>query len=150
MGLFAPLMELALGEAVRAASRGETPVGSVLTAWDGAILARAGNRMRELVDPTAHAEILTIRAACGLLRNERLTGCTLYVTLEPCPMCAAAIGAARIGRLVYGASDPKSGGLEQGPCIFDHPQSHHKPEVIGGVREAECAALLRNFFSTKR
>ncbi|MDD9922095.1 MAG: nucleoside deaminase, partial [Boseongicola sp.] len=115
-----------------------------------AILARAGNRTRELFDPTGHAEILVIRQACETLGSERLSGCDLYVTLEPCPMCAAAISAARIARLYYGASDPKSGGIESGPRIFDHPQSHHVPEVYGGIAESECAALLKSFFAERR
>ena len=101
-------------------------------------------------DPTAHAEILAIRDACAALGSERLTGCVLYVTLEPCPMCAAAISAARLLRLVYGASDPKSGGIEQGPRVFSHPQAHHAPEVVAGVAEADCAALLRDFFTGLR
>jgi len=151
MTRFAPHMDQALAEARAAALRGETPVGAVIV--DPAthrIVARAGNRTRELADPTAHAELLAIRAACAELGRERLTGLDLYVTLEPCPMCAGAIAAARIARLYYGAHDPKSGGVEQGPRVFAHPQSHHRPEVYGGIREADCAALLRDFFADRR
>ncbi len=150
MSRFAPHMDLALLEARAAATRGETPVGAVVVDGGGRVLAKAGNRTRELSDPTAHAETLAIRAACAMLRSERLPGCTLYVTLEPCAMCAGAIAAARIARVVYGAPDPKSGGVEQGARVFDRPQSHHLPEVIGGVAEAECAALLRDFFAARR
>jgi tRNA(adenine34) deaminase len=151
MTRFAPHMDQALAEARAAALRGETPVGAVIV--DPAthrILARAGNRTRERADPTAHAEILAIRAACAELGTERLAGLDLYVTLEPCPMCAGAIAAARIARLLYGAHDPKSGGVEQGPRVFSHPQAHHRPEVYGGIREADCAALLRDFFAERR
>lgn len=151
MTRFAPHMDLALDEARAAAARGETPVGAViLDPVTGAVLARAGNRTRELADPTAHAEILAIRAACAARGSERLPGMELYVTLEPCAMCAAAIAAARIGRLVYGAADPKSGGVEQGARVFDHPQAHHRPEVVAGVAEGESAALLRAFFAARR
>lgn len=150
MTRFAPEMDLALTEARAAFARGETPVGVVLTAADGRLLARAGNRTRELADPTAHAEMLAIRAACAVLGSERLIGCTLTVTLEPCAMCAAAISAARIARLVYGAPDPKSGGIEQGPRVFVHPQAHHKPQVFAGIAESESAALLRAFFAARR
>jgi cytidine deaminase len=144
-------MDAALAEARAAAARGETPVGAVIVdPATGVTLAAAGNRTRELLDPTAHAEILAIRAACAAVGSERLPGMELWVTLEPCPICAAAIAAARIGRLIYGAPDPKSGGVEQGPRIFDHPQSHHRPEVIGGVAQAQCAALLRAFFAARR
>jgi cytidine deaminase len=116
----------------------------------GAVLARAGNRTRELADPTAHAEMLAIRAACAALGSERLPGLELYVTLEPCAMCAAAIAAARIARLVYGAADPKSGGVEHGARVFDHPQAHHRPELVVGVAETEASALLRDFFAVRR
>jgi cytidine deaminase len=150
MSRFAPLMDLALAEARAAAARGETPVGAVVAAPDGAVLARAGNRTRERADPTAHAEMLAIRAACARLGSERLVGCDLYVTLEPCAMCAAAIAAARIARLYYGAADPKSGGVEHGARVFAHPQSHHVPEVYGGIAEAEAAAMLRDFFAGLR
>lgn len=143
-------MASALDEARNAALRGEVPVGAVITAADGSILATAGNRTIELADPSAHAEILAIRAACGRAGTPRLPGTTLHVTLEPCPMCAAAISQARIAILVYGASDPKSGGIEQGPRIFSHPQSHHVPEVIAGIGATEAAALLKMFFRNLR
>jgi cytidine deaminase len=143
-------MALALDEARAAAARGEVPVGAVITDPAGAIIASAGNRTRERADPTAHAELLAIRAACAATGSERLTGCTLTVTLEPCAMCAAAIAAARVERLVYGASDPKSGGVEQGARVFSHAQAHHRPEVISGVADAECAALLKDFFAARR
>lgn len=143
-------MAQALDEARAAAARGEVPVGAVITDGAGTIIATAGNRTRELVDPTAHAELLAIRAACAALGSERLIGCTLTVTLEPCAMCAAAIAAARVERLVYGASDPKSGGVEQGARVFSHAQAHHRPEVISGVAEAECASVLKDFFAARR
>lgn len=145
-----PAMALALAEARAAAARGEVPVGAVVMAADGSILAAAGNRTLELSDPTAHAELLAIRAACAASASPRLPGTTLYVTLEPCPMCAAAISQARIATLIYGASDSKSGGVEQGPRIFSHPQSHHVPQVIAGVGETEAAALLKSFFAELR
>jgi len=122
----------------------------VVAAPDGSIIAAAGNRTIELRDPTAHAEILAIRAACAALGSERLPGHSLHVTLEPCPMCASAISQARIATLVYGASDPKSGGIEQGPRVFTHPQSHHLPEIVAGIGETEAAALLRGFFAALR
>lgn len=143
-------MASALDEARAAAARGEVPVGAVVTDAAGTVLAQAGNRTRERNDPTAHAEMLAIRAACERLGSERLIGCTLTVTLEPCAMCAAAIAAARLERVVYGASDPKSGGVEQGARVFSHPQSHHRPEVVAGVAEAESAALLKDFFAGRR
>ena len=143
-------MAAALEEARAAAARGEVPVGAVIVGPSGDVVARAGNRTRELCDPTAHAELLAIRAACAALGQERLPDHDLYVTLEPCPMCAAAIGFARIRRLYYGAADPKSGGVGQGPAVFTHPQSHHVPEVYDGIGEAEAAALLRAFFAQKR
>lgn len=143
-------MSTALAEARAAALRGEVPVGAVLVDAAGRVLAQAGNRTRELHDPTAHAEMLVIREACRLLGSERLTGCDLYVTLEPCPMCAQAISAARIARLYYGAADPKSGGVAQGPRIFSHPQCHHAPEVYDGIGGLEAAALLRAFFAERR
>lgn len=142
-------MDMALEQARAAAARGEVPVGAVIVRGD-TVLAMAGNRTRELHDPTAHAEVLAIRAACDLLQSERLTGCDLYVTLEPCPMCAMAISAARIRRLYFGASDPKSGGVLQGPRVFAHPQAHHVPEVIDGLRAAECEEMLKAFFAAKR
>ena len=143
-------MSDALEEAQAAAARGEVPVGAVLVGPDGRVLARAGNRTRELADPTAHAEMLVIREACRLLGSERLTGCDLYVTLEPCPMCAQAISAARIARLYYGAADPKSGGVAQGPRIFTHPQCHHVPEVYDGIGAEAASTLLRDFFADRR
>lgn len=142
-------MQIALTEAEAAAARGEIPVGAVVLRG-GEVIAQAGNRTRELNDPTAHAEILAIREACRLLGQERLTGCDLYVTLEPCPMCAAAISNVRIGRLYYGASDPKSGGIGQGPRVFSHPQCHHVPEVYDGIDEARSGALLAEFFAGLR
>lgn len=143
-------MDLALEEARAAAERGEVPVGAVVIGPDGKVLAQAGNRTRELNDPTAHAEILAIRAACQELNSERLPGCDLYVTLEPCPMCASAISQTRIARLYYGASDPKSGGVAQGPRVFDHPQSHHTPEVYDGISAEPAEQLLKEFFRQKR
>lgn len=147
---FRSFMDRALEEARAAAGRGEVPVGAVVVAPGGGVVAAAGNRTRELNDPTAHAEILAIRAACAVLGSERLPGHDLYVTLEPCPMCAAAISAARIGRLYYGASDPKSGGVAQGARVFTHPQCHHAPEVYDGIGAAEAAALLQGFFAGRR
>ena len=143
-------MDLALQEARAAGARGEVPVGAVVVTGQGTVLAQAGNRTRELCDPTAHAEILAIRAACAALGQERLTECDLYVTLEPCPMCAAAISNARIARLYYGAADPKSGGVGQGPRIFAHPQCHHLPEIYDGIGAGEAAALLQDFFARLR
>ena len=142
-------MSVALDEARAAGVRGEVPVGAVVVK-DGEVIARAGNRMRELTDPTAHAEMLAIRAACAALGSERLTGCDLWVTLEPCPACAGAISAARIARLYYGASDPKSGGVAQGARVFDHAQSHSKPEVYGGISEEKAALILKEFFAALR
>jgi len=143
-------MDAALGEARAAGERGEVPVGAVVVAPDGYVVASAGNRVLELSDPTAHAEVLAIRAACAALGSERLPGYSLYVTLEPCAMCASAIAAARIARLVFGASDPKSGGVLHGARVFTHPQAHHVPEVIDGIGADEAAALLRSFFRAKR
>ena len=142
-------MDQALDEARAAAERGEVPVGAVVVRG-GVVLAATGNRTRELNDPTAHAELLAIRAACAVLGAERLTGANLYVTLEPCPMCAAAISNARIARLYYGAADPKSGGVAQGARVFDHPQCHHVPEVYDGLGEAEASELLVTFFARRR
>lgn len=143
-------MDIALDEARTAATRGEVPVGAVLVSAGGVVLAKAGNRTRELADPTGHAEILVMRDACRQLGSERLPGCDLYVTLEPCPMCASAISQARIARLYYGAADPKSGGIAQGPRIFSHPQSHHVPEVYDGISAPEAEALLKEFFASRR
>ncbi len=141
-------MERALDLARAAAGLGEVPVGAVLTAADGRLLAAAHNRTRTDRDPTAHAELLALREGAARFGSERLTGCTLTVTLEPCPMCAAAIAEARIARLVYGAADPKGGGVAHGPRIFAH--SRHAPEIVAGIAEAEAAALLRAFFAARR
>jgi tRNA(Arg) A34 adenosine deaminase TadA len=148
--VFRSHMDLALAQARAAGARGEVPVGAVLTGPGGRVLAATGNRTRELSDPTAHAEILAIREAARATGSERLAGCDLYVTLEPCPMCAAAIGQARIARLYYGAADPKSGGVAHGPRVFAHPQSHHVPEVYDGIGAEESAALLKEFFAARR
>lgn len=147
---FASHMDAALAEARAAAARGEVPVGAVLVDPKGRVVARAGNRTRELSDPTAHAEILVIREACASEGSERLPGYALYVTLEPCAMCATAISAARIARLYYGASDPKSGGVAHGARVFSHPQCHHVPEIYDGIAAAEAEALLKAFFRDRR
>jgi tRNA(Arg) A34 adenosine deaminase TadA len=143
-------MEAALSEARAAGKRDEVPVGAVVVNPAGEIVAADGNRTRELNDPTAHAEMLVLRAACAAVGSERLTDHALYVTLEPCPMCAGAISAARITRLYYGADDPKSGGVAQGARVFSHPQCHHVPEVFDGLAAAESEALLKGFFSYRR
>lgn len=143
-------MDLALREAAAAAARGEVPVGAVVTDAAGAVLAAAGNEVEARHDPTAHAEILALRAAAARLRTPRLVGCTLTVTLEPCPMCAQAASFFRVKRLVFGAYDPKGGGVDHGARIFAAPSCHHTPEVVGGVRETDCAALLRGFFTVRR
>jgi len=143
-------MRRALSEAEAAGQRGEVPIGAVVVGPDGALIAAAGNRTRELNDPTALAEILVIRAACAALGSERLIGCDLYVTLEPCPMCAAAISFARLRRLYYGAADPKGGGVEHGARVFSQPTCHHAPELYPGLAEAQAGALLRTFFQAKR
>jgi tRNA(adenine34) deaminase len=142
-------MERALAEARAAASRGEVPVGAVVVRG-GDIIASAGNRTLADADPTAHAEILAIRAAGSALGSERLTGCDLYVTLEPCAMCAGAIALARIRRLYFGAADAKGGGVDHGPRVFDQPTTHHRPEVYGGFAERDCAQLLVDFFRRRR
>ena len=147
---FRSFMEIALEEAQAAGARGEVPVGAVIVSPAGEVVARAGNRTREMSDPTAHAEVLAIRAACAAAGSERLPGHDLYVTLEPCPMCAAAISFARIGRLYYGAADLKSGGVAVGPRIFSHPQCHHRPEVYDGLSALPAEALLREFFRDRR
>ena len=147
---FVSHMDEALREARAAGDRGEVPVGAVVVAPDGRVVAAAGNRTRELSDPTAHAEMLAIRAACAALGSERLVGHALWVTLEPCPMCAAAIGFARIGRLYFGAGDPKSGGVLHGPRVYAHPQAHHAPEVYDGIGAEDSATLLRAFFASRR
>ncbi|MBM3570967.1 MAG: nucleoside deaminase [Alphaproteobacteria bacterium] len=144
-------MALALAEAAAAGRRGEVPVGAVIV--DGAhdrVLAQAGNRVEADNDPTAHAEMLAIRAAAAAAGAARLVACDLYVTLEPCPMCAQAISLARLRRVIFGAYDPKGGGVEHGPRLFAQPTCHHRPEVIGGVRESEAGALLREFFRVRR
>ena len=147
---FRSYMDLALVEAQAAAARGEVPVGAVIVAPGGGVVARAGNRTRELNDPTAHAEVLALRMACAAAGSERLLGHDLYVTLEPCPMCAAALSNARIARLYYGAADPKSGGVAQGPRIFAHPQCHHVPEVYDGISAEPAEQLLKQFFAARR
>jgi len=143
-------MDLALEEAKAAGARGEVPIGAVVVSPDGAVLARAGNRTLELRDPTAHAELLAIRAACAELSSERLVDCDLYVSLEPCAMCAAAISFARIRRLYFGAGDPKGGAVEHGPRFFQQATCHHAPEIYGGIGEAKAAALLKEFFAARR
>ncbi|KAE9627663.1 nucleoside deaminase [Parasedimentitalea maritima] len=148
--VFKSHMEQALSEARAAADRGEVPVGAVLIDPQGQVAAIAGNRTREHCDPTAHAEILTIRAACAASGSERLAGYDLYVTLEPCAMCAAAIAAARISRVYYGASDPKSGGVAHGAKVFSHAQAHHSPEVYDGISEDEAERMLKEFFAARR
>jgi cytidine deaminase len=150
MGEFTSHMDAALAEARAAGARGEVPVGAVIVAPDGRVVARAGNRTRGMNDPTAHAEVLALRAACAAAGSERLPGHDLYVTLEPCPMCAAAISFARIGRLYFGAEDPKSGGVLHGARVFTHPQCHHVPEVYDGIGGGEAAALLKEFFGGRR
>lgn len=147
---FLSFMDQALEEARAAAARGEVPVGAVIVGADGAVIARAGNRMRAEHDPTAHAEIIALRAACARLGRARLTDCALYVTLEPCAMCAGAIAQARIARLYFAASDPKSGGVLHGARVFSHPQAHRAPEIYDGIGAAEAEALLRDFFAALR
>ena len=143
-------MECALDQARRAARGGEVPIGAVIVGPGGELLAEVGNRTEELKDPTAHAELLAIRAAAAKLGAPRLSDCDLYVTLEPCPMCAQAISFARIRRLYWGAADPKGGGVEHGPRIFDQPTCHHRPELYGGLSEREGAQVLRDFFKARR
>jgi tRNA(Arg) A34 adenosine deaminase TadA len=142
-------MSLAFAEARASAARGEVPVGAVIM-YNGAVIAAAGNRTLEARDPTAHAELLAIRAAAAALVSERLTNCDLYVTLEPCAMCAAAISFARIRRLYWAAADPKGGAVEHGPRFFSQSTCHHAPELYGGFREQEAAALLQDFFRSRR
>ena len=144
-------MSMALAEAEAAAARGEVPVGAVLVeAETGRVIAADGNRTEETVDPTAHAEMLVIRAGAGVLGAPRLEDCDLYVTLEPCPMCAAALSFARIRRLYFGAYDAKGGGVEHGPRIFRQATCHHRPEVMGGIDETRCGDLLKGFFRSRR
>ena len=148
--MFKSFMNYALEEAKSAAARGEVPVGAVIVSDAGKVITKASNRTRELNDPSAHAEMLAIRAASAILGQERLEGHDIYVTLEPCAMCAGVIAAARIRRLYYGASDPKSGGVEQGPRVFQHSQSHHVPEVYAGIGEQTSQRLLKAFFTELR
>ena len=148
--VFRSHMDKALEQARAAAARGEVPVGAVIVDPFGQVVAAAGNRTRELNDPTAHAEIQAIRAACAAAGSERLSGHDLYVTLEPCAMCAAAIAAARIARVYYGASDPKSGGVAHGARVFSHAQAHHVPEVYDGIGAREAEDLLTRFFAERR
>jgi tRNA(Arg) A34 adenosine deaminase TadA len=144
------LMDMALEQAGRAEARGEVPVGAVLVDASGNVLAAAGNEVEARHDPTAHAEMLVLRAAASLRQSVRLEDCDLYVTLEPCAMCAAAISFARIRRLYYGAYDPKGGAVEHGPRFFTQPTCHHRPEIYGGIDEQRAAALLRDFFQQRR
>jgi len=143
-------MEMALAEARAAAARGEVPVGAVVTGPDGSVLGRAGNEVEARRDATAHAELLALRQAARARHAPRLPDCTLFVTLEPCPMCAHAASLFRVRRLVFGAYDPKGGGVEHGARVFAAASCHHRPEVVGGVREREAAALLRGFFAERR
>jgi tRNA(adenine34) deaminase len=142
-------MSIALEEARAAGARGEVPVGCVIVR-QGEVLVRAGNRTITDRDPTAHAELIAVRAAAAALRTERLTDCDLYVTLEPCTMCAAAMSFARVRRLYFGAADPKGGAVEHGVRFFAAPTCHHRPEVYGGLNETECASLLKEFFQARR
>ena len=144
-------MESALHEARKAFDAGEVPVGAVVVdSATGQILARAHNRVERACDPTAHAELLAIRDAARAFGSHRLEGCDLYVTLEPCPMCAGALSHARIRRIYYGAYDPKSGGVDHGPRLYEQGSCHHRPEVYGGLQETECASLLQEFFRERR
>jgi tRNA(adenine34) deaminase len=143
-------MALALAQAMAAAERGEVPVGAALIDDSGAVVAAFGNQVEQDLDPTAHAEMLALRAGAARLGMKRLAGCDLYVTLEPCPMCAAAIVLAHIRRLYFAAYDPKGGGVEHGPRIFEQPTCHHRPEIYGGIAERAAAALLRKFFQARR
>jgi len=145
-----PHMHTALSEARKAAADGEVPIGAVLVGPDGDVLAAAHNAVVGPKDPTGHAEMIAIREAARKFGSERLEGCSLYVTLEPCAMCAQAIAFARIARVYYGADDPKGGGITVGARIFSHPTTHHKPEVYGGILEKEAAQLLRDFFASRR
>ena len=143
-------MDTALSEARAAFARAEVPVGAVLIDPEGRIVAQDGNRTRETCDPTAHAEILVIRAGCAAAQSERLPGYSLYVTLEPCAMCATAIAAARISRLYFGTDDPKSGGVHHGARVFSHSQCHHVPEIYDGLSGVEAEAILKEFFRGRR
>ncbi|PYD70321.1 nucleoside deaminase [Komagataeibacter swingsii] len=146
----AHFMDIAMEEARAAADRGEVPVGAALSGPDGQLLARAGNRVEEWGDPSAHAEMQAMRMAGVRRGGQRLADCTLYVTLEPCPMCAAAATHFRVGKIVFGAYDPKGGGVEHGPRLFAQPRCLHRPETVGGVREREAGRLLRDFFQRLR
>ena len=143
-------MKLALEQAEQAGKRGEVPVGAIIVSSDGKVIGKAGNRTLELKDPSAHAELLAIRQSCETLDSERLTDCDLYVTLEPCTMCAGLISFARIRRLYFGAYDPKGGGIEQGASFFAQKTCHHTPETYGGIEESRSAKLLTDFFKNKR
>jgi tRNA(Arg) A34 adenosine deaminase TadA len=143
-------MNVALEEAAKALERGEVPIGAVIVDNSGNIVGCAGNETRARLDPSAHAEVLAIRKACTVLKTERLVDCDIYVTLEPCAMCAALIANARIRRIYFAAADPKSGGIQQGARIFDHKQTHHIPEIYSGIGEEKATKLLRNFFAKKR
>ena len=145
-----PFMDMALAQAREAAARDEVPVGAVIVDAQGTVLAKTGNRVLELRDPTAHAEMLAIREATSVIGSERLINCDLYVTLEPCPMCAQAISFARIRRLYYGASDEKGGGVDHGPRLFQQTTCHHAPDVYGGIGESDAASMLRSFFQKRR
>ncbi len=143
-------MDFAFAEAEAAGARGEVPIGAVIVDGSGAVIAAAGNRTLELKDPTAHAEMLAIREACARLGSERLTGCDIHVTLEPCPMCATAISFARLRRVYFAAADEKGGGVEHGPRIFAQATCHHRPDVYGGIGERRAAEMLRDFFAVRR
>ncbi len=143
-------MDAALTQARMAAARGEVPVGAVVLGPDGNVLAAAGNQVEQDRDASAHAELLALRAAAARLGSARLPDCTVVVTLEPCPMCAAAMVHFRVRRLVFGAYDPKGGGVDHGPRVFDQPGCLHRPEVVGGVQETECGAMLKAFFAGLR
>ena len=148
--MFRTFMDDALEEAAKALKRGEVPVGAVIVGASGDVIARAGNETRERLDPSAHAEVLAIRKACDSLKTERLVNCDIYVTLEPCAMCAGLIANARIRRIYFAASDPKSGGIQQGARVFDHEQTHHIPEIYPGIGDEKSVKVLRSFFATKR
>ena len=150
MDLSRDFMSLAFAEAEAAGARGEVPIGAVLVDPAQGVIAAAGNRVEADADPTAHAELLVIRAAAAKLGAPRLTGCDLYVTLEPCPMCATAASFARLRRIVFAAYDPKGGGIDHGPRVFSHPTCHHRPDVVGGVEAARAEALLKGFFAVRR
>ena len=148
--MFRTYMDDALEEAAKAFERGEVPVGAVIVETSCNIIARAGNETRGRMDPSAHAELIAIRKACNTLKTERLLNCDMYVTLEPCAMCAALIAHARIRRVYFAASDPKSGGVQQGARVFEHKQTHHVPEIYSGIGEEKAVKLLRDFFADKR